>query len=116
MPSAVSVETAGLQPCLGGCQSIPAEIVLSLVGTCTEGFAPLFYGLDSSGNILAIIEWDPNNGCFILTLQGSPAADSSCQPIIWSGYGAALQGTYVRLCGSDGGCDANLAVLTLTVG
>ena len=77
-------------------------------------FSPLFLGRDDSEQIVAIIEWDPDNSCFILQVEGSASAPDSCQQLIWAGYGG-LTGTYTRLCGVNGGCDADSNVLTLTV-
>lgn len=77
-----------------------------------DSFAPLFFGQDPTGQILAVIEWDSDNSCFILKVEGSGAAPSACQVIMWSGYGG-LTGAYTRLCGADGGCDANAGISTV---
>jgi hypothetical protein len=64
--------------------------------------------------IAAIIELDVNVGCFVLSIEGTGVAPSDCQSVIWAGYGT-LTGAYLRICGPDGGCDANANISTLTV-
>jgi hypothetical protein len=111
------LDASALVACPSDCQAIPASMTLYLTGQCEDAFSTLFLGQDSTLDVLAVVEWDSDNGCFILTVEGSSSAPSDCQLIEWRGYGggAGPAGTYTRLCGADGGCSANAGVSTLTL-
>lgn len=93
---------------------MPATIQLRRVGLCADGDSPLYIGLDSSGNIVAAIEWDPGSGCYLLDIEGSSAAATECQQFYWRGFGGGPTGSYTRICGADGGCDTNVNVVTVS--
>ena len=65
--------------------------------------------------ITAVIQFDISNGCFILTIEGSPTAPSACEVVIWCGYASTLLGNYTRLCGAAGGCATNSGVMNINV-
>lgn len=111
----MTVDTSALVVCPAGCTTVPSSMTLDLIGQCADALTPLYLGQDGTGLIAAAIEWDPDNGCFLLAIEGSGGAPTDCQVLIWVGYGGGPAGTYTRLCGSDGGCDANAGVLTLNV-
>jgi hypothetical protein len=115
LPACLVAVTSPLTVCAAGCTPIPAAITMTLDGSCADSLQPLFVGQSPDFTITALIEWDAANGCFILFIAGSPDATAECQQLMWKGYGPAVPGSFTRLCGSDGGCDANAAVLMLNV-
>jgi|GEM_PF-5086392 len=114
LPSSVVVDTSAIVQCVGGCPTIPASITAYFIGSCADSLAPLYIGQDFAEQITVVIEWDAGNGCFILYIEGSTAAPSTCRQVFWAGYGG-LTGTYTRLCGSAGGCGANAGVPIVNV-
>jgi hypothetical protein len=115
LPLCVTVMTGLLVACQSSCAPIPPTMSLSVVGRCEDGGAPLFYGEDTTTSLAALIVWDPDNGCYVLSIGGSAGAEAPCQIVTWKGYCSTVTGTYTRLCGADGGCDANAGVPYLSV-